>query len=136
MEGRMAYNLECFSNWREESLPDQQPEEAGVHLAGSRFPGRPAPDVQDTAGCAVHGWNSPHQTSACLVIMRMDSATWANTVIAVGACVRCGVRFHRGHRCPPDGHAPTAPVTIYEPLQGYPESRSHARHGLYEDGSV
>ena len=98
----MAYNLECFSNWREESLPDQQPEEAGVHLAGSRFPGRPAPDVQDTAGCAVHGWNSPHQTSACLVIMRMDSTTWANTVIAVGACVRCGVRFHRGHRCPPD----------------------------------
>ena len=34
------------------------------------------------------------------------------------------------------GHTTTAPVTIYERLQGNPESGSHARHRLYEDSSV
>ena len=95
----MAYNVESFSNWREEALPDQQPaEEAGVHLAGANFPGRASSD-QDEGGCAFHGWSSPHLSSACLSIQRMDSPTWINTVIAVNACVRCGRRYHRDHRC-------------------------------------
>ena len=34
------------------------------------------------------------------------------------------------------GHTTSAPVTIYQRLQGNPESGSHARHRLYEDSSV
>ena len=92
----MGFNLESFSNWREESLPDQQaPDEAGVHLAGSSFPRPDAPVNRDAAG-----WSASHNTASCLTIRRMDSTTWGTTAAATNACVRCGARFGRFHRCP------------------------------------
>ena len=96
----MAYNLESFSNWREETVPDQEgeaAEDAGIHLAGSRYP---TPSSSNRGGCALHGWVGGHHSRDCLVLRNMDGETWVRTALAMNACVKCGEQFRRGHQCP------------------------------------
>ena len=88
----MAYNLESFSNWREETVPEdaeETPEDAGVHLAGARYPSSPS-SSSGRGGCAVHGWQVSHRSTDCHVLKNMDGETWARTARAMNACVKCG----------------------------------------------
>ena len=98
----MAYNLESFSNWREETVPEdaeETAEDAGVHLAGARYPSSPS-SSSNRGGCAVHGWQVSHRSTDCHVLKNMDGETWARTARAMNACVKCGGFFKRGHICP------------------------------------
>ena len=100
----MAYNMEAFSNWKEESQQEELPaEEGGIHLAGTAFK---APDpgtssYSPKSGCAVHGWMAQHLSGDCLTLKRMDSRTWINLATTCNACFRCGQHFGRSHHCSP-----------------------------------
>ena len=99
----MAYNLESFSNWREETVPEdaeETAEDAGVHLAGARYPSSPSSSNTGRGGCAVHGWQVSHRSTDCHVLKNMDGETWARAARAMNACVKCGEFFKRGHTCP------------------------------------
>ena len=95
----MAYNLESFSNWREETVSDAgETEDVGVNLAGARY--QPEPSGSGRGGCAIHGWTATHRSADCNVLRGMNSETWLRTAKAVNACVQCGEWYRRGHTCP------------------------------------
>ena len=94
----MAYNLESFSNWREETTSDPgEADDAGVNLAGARYQSSAAGSSR--GGCAIHGWSAPHRSADCNIVKAMDSDTWLRTARATNACMTCGEWFRRGHQC-------------------------------------
>ena len=64
----MAYNLESFSNWREETTSDPgDGDDAGVNLAGARYQtSSSSSSATGRGGCAIHGWTATHRTSDCV----------------------------------------------------------------------
>ena len=80
----MAYNLESFSNWQEETVSDaEEAEDAGVNLAGARY--QPSPQGLGRGGCAVHGWTASHRSADCNVLWKMDTEMWLRTAKAVAS---------------------------------------------------
>ena len=99
---RDSYNLELFSNWREETTSDPgDGDDSGINLAGARYQSSSSSSSSATGhgGCAIHGWTATHRTSDCVVVRAMDSETWLRTARAVNACMVCGQWYRRGHRC-------------------------------------